>query len=157
VYPHHDLARPVDADTAPPGRASAWTGQRQSPRANPAGAGPDTLPKALAALVNLPEPGRLMLTPLHGEGSHLVTGQRQRKRCVRYRITPPIDPSGAPSKTPQTWHETRLTPRFFLALSRECPIATTRANKDHHNHNDAARDQRISYQPLPFLAPCCTL
>ena len=41
-------------------------GQRQRSRANPAGVGPDTLPKALAALDTLPEPGRLILAPLHG-------------------------------------------------------------------------------------------
>ena len=59
-------------------KASPWTGQ--SPRTNPAGAGLDTLAKALdldtrptvlAEPVNLAEPGRLILILLHGEGSHL--------------------------------------------------------------------------------------
>ena len=60
-------------------KASPWTGQ--SPRTNPAGAGPDTLAKALdldtrptvlAEPVNLAEPGRLILILLHGEGSPLA-------------------------------------------------------------------------------------
>ena len=65
-------------------------GQRQSPRASPAGAGPDTLPE----LVNLSEPGqRWTWIPSRsrspagagprstGEGFHLVNGQRQSPRA----------------------------------------------------------------------------
>ena len=135
-------------------------GQRQSPRASPAGAGPDTLPKALAALVNLPEPkpaaagsrprcrlggrrhldrpaaapegeqgprpaldrdtlpkalaaldtlpepGRLILAPLHAKGFHLVTGQRS---SAPGRTLPALDltPSRRPSRR---WSTCRSPP-----------------------------------------------
>ena len=42
----------------------------------------DTLPKPLATLVNLPEPGRLILTPFHG-----TSGQR-----------PAAEPQGEPGR-----------------------------------------------------------
>ena len=66
----------------------------------------DTLPKALAALDTLPEPGRLILAPLHAKGFHLVTGQRSR---APGRTLPALDltPSRRPSRR---WSTCRSPP-----------------------------------------------
>jgi len=56
-------------------KASPWPGQ--SPRTNPAGAGPDTLAEPE------PEPGRLILIPLHGEGLPLARPEPQSEHGPR--------------------------------------------------------------------------
>jgi len=67
-------------------KASPWPGQ--SPRTNPAGAGPDTLAEPE------PEPGRLILIPLHGEGLPLDRPEPQGEQSPRTALD--LDPLAEP-------------------------------------------------------------
>ena len=68
-------------------KACPWTGQ--SPRASkvPEGPGPDPLPKALDLdPLAEPEPGRLILIPLHGEGLPLDRPEPQGEQGPRLTL-----------------------------------------------------------------------
>ena len=93
------------------------TGQR--PAAEPEGEqGPrpaldrDTLPKALAALVNRAAPGRLILAPLHGTPGQRPAAEPQGEPCRRWTWTP----SRRPSRSSRPALDLDILPKALAAL-----------------------------------------
>ena len=72
----------------------------------------DTFPKALAALVNLPEPGRLILTPFHGTSGQRPAAEPQGEPCRRWTWTP----SRRPSRSSRPALDLHILPKALAAL-----------------------------------------